>query len=279
MKQPTGGTSSQAQCVITSTGTPVGAVKHVWSIILENKSYDETFTGLNQNSYLWQTLPQQGALLTNYYGTGHFSMDNYISLVSGQSPSYGVQDDCSTTANMTNNNSGIITNGTVGTGTDTDGTTDSSGTNTNRTESDRPTNGNYGQLLVHGGVDASLGNNGCVYPTDVTTLFNQYNAAGVSWKAYAQDLGGAQPVGSTTYVTGSTPGVTDTVPGRDDGACGYPGLLDRQSCHQPDEPGGSERRRLELHGRPAGQRQQQRRPGRSVRGQALPDRLVHVADR
>src|ERR1700744_6091181 len=63
-----------AQCVITATGTPVGAVKHVWLIILENKSYDETFTGLNQNSYLWQTLPAQGALLNHYYGTGHFSM-------------------------------------------------------------------------------------------------------------------------------------------------------------------------------------------------------------
>jgi len=35
---------------------PVGGIKHVWLIILENKSYDETFTGLNQNSYLWQTL-------------------------------------------------------------------------------------------------------------------------------------------------------------------------------------------------------------------------------
>ena len=114
LQLPTGGSNNQAQCVITSTGTPVGAVKHVWLIILENKSYDETFTGLNQNSYLWQTLPQQGALLTNYYGTGHFSMDNYISLVSGQSPSWDVQDDCSTSANMTNNNSGIITNGTVG---------------------------------------------------------------------------------------------------------------------------------------------------------------------
>ncbi len=45
----------------------------------------------------------------------------------------------------------------------------------------------------------------------------------MSWKAYAQDLGGAQPVGSTTYVTGTTPGVSDTVPGRDDGTCGYPG--------------------------------------------------------
>ena len=109
----------------------------MWLIIFENKSYDESFTGLNQNSYLWQTLPQQGALLTNYYGTGHFSMDNYISLVSGQSPSYATQDDCSTAANMTNNNSGIITTGTVGTGTDTDHTTDGSGTNTNTAEPDR----------------------------------------------------------------------------------------------------------------------------------------------
>ena len=52
--------ASSAQCVITSTGTPVGAIKHVWLIILENKSYDSTFTGLNQNSYLWQTLPAAG---------------------------------------------------------------------------------------------------------------------------------------------------------------------------------------------------------------------------
>ena len=219
--------------MITSTGTPVGAVKHVWLIILENKSYDETFTGLNQNSYLWQTLPQQGALLTNYYGTGHFSMDNYISLVSGQSPSWDVQDDCSTSANMTNNNSGIITNGTVGTGTDTDLTTSGPGTNTNAPTTSGSTNGNYGQLLVHGGVDADLGANGCVYPTDVTTLFNQFNAAGVSWKAYAQDLGGAQPTGSTSYVTGSTPGVSDTVPGRDDGQCGYPGMSSNNAVTNP----------------------------------------------
>ncbi len=230
---PAGGSAGQAQCVITSTGTPVGAIKHVWLIILENKSYDETFTGLNQNSYLWQTLPQQGALLTNYYGTGHFSMDNYISLVSGQSPSYATQDDCSTTANMTNNNSGIITNGTVGTGTDTDGTSDGSGTNTNAPNATASGNGNYGQLLVHGGIDATLPNNGCVYPTDVSTIFNQFNAAGVTWKAYAQDLVGAQPVGSATYVTGSHPGVTDTVPGRDDGSCGYPGTSTNDPVTNP----------------------------------------------
>jgi hypothetical protein len=224
LESPKGGSPFATQCVITSTGTPVGAIKHVWLIILENKSYDETFSGLNQNSYLWETLPQQGALLTNYYGTGHFSMDNYISLVSGQAPSYAVQDDCSTTANMTNNNTGIITTGTVGTSTDTDATADGTGTYTTAATTAGSANGNYGQLLVHGGVNAALGNNGCVYPTDVPTIFNQYNAAGVSWKAYAQDLGGAQPVGSPTYVTSPTlPGVSDTVPGRDDGACGYPG--------------------------------------------------------
>ena len=133
-------------------------------------------------------------------------MDNYISLVSGQSRPYGAQEDCSTSANMTNNNSGIITTGTVGTATDTDHPTDGIGHQHPSPTPNAAGNGNYGQLLVHGGVNASLGNNGCVYPTDVTTLFNQYNAAGVTWKTYAQDLGGAQPVGSTSYVTGTNPG-------------------------------------------------------------------------
>jgi hypothetical protein len=221
------------QCVITATDTPVGAVKHVWLIILENKSYDEIFSGLNQNSYLWQTLPQQGALLNHYYGTGHFSMDNYVSLVSGQSPSYATQDDCSTTANMTNNNSGIIATGSVGVDTDTDKTSGGTGTFTTAPTTSGLSNGNYGQLLVHGGVDAALGNNGCVYPTNVPTLFNQFNAANVSWKGYAQDLGGAQPVGATTYLTGSTPGVSDTVPGRDDGVCGYPGTSSANPVTNP----------------------------------------------
>ena len=70
LQVPTGG--GDGQCVIAATGTPVGGVKHVWLIILENKSYDENFTGLNQNSYLWQTLPQQGrrAARPHYYGIG-----------------------------------------------------------------------------------------------------------------------------------------------------------------------------------------------------------------
>src|ERR1700759_4247500 len=75
-------------------GITPGKIKHVWLIILENKSYDASFTGLNHNTYLWQTLPRQGILLKNYYGTGHFSQDNYISLVSGQATESDTQDDC-----------------------------------------------------------------------------------------------------------------------------------------------------------------------------------------
>src|SRR5271166_5206913 len=75
-------------------GIAKGKIKHVWLIILENKSYDATFTGLNDNTYLWQTLPSQGVLLKNYYGTGHFSLDNYISMVSGQATQPDTQADC-----------------------------------------------------------------------------------------------------------------------------------------------------------------------------------------
>ena len=32
---------------VSSTNTASGKIKHVWLIILENKSYDATFSGLN----------------------------------------------------------------------------------------------------------------------------------------------------------------------------------------------------------------------------------------
>ena len=221
---PAGGSNSQATCVITSTGTPVGGVKHVWLIILENKSYDETFTGLNQNSYLWQTLAPAGRaphqLLRHrplQHGQLHLAGVRPGPLLrrAGRLLDDGQHDQQQQRDHHERHGR--------------DGYRHGPHDRRLRDQHQRThdatasTNGNYGQLLVHGGIDAALGSNGCVYPTDVDTLFNQYNAAGVSWKGYAQDLGGAQPVGSTTYVTGSTPGVTDTVPGRDDGACGYPG--------------------------------------------------------
>ncbi len=143
-------------------GVKPGKIKHVWLIILENKSYDASFTGLNKNTYLWQTLPSQGALLKNYYGTGHFSLDNYVSMVSGQATQPDTQDDCPYYDKF----SGHI---------DTSGSLWS--------------NPNYGQMVSAAGPNAAAGSNGCVYPSSVPTLFNQLDAAKVSWKGYAQDLG------------------------------------------------------------------------------------------
>jgi len=91
---------SSTSAAVLAFGGPGGGhnglppIKHVWLIILENKSYEASFTGLNQNSYLWETLPSYGVLLSQYYGTGHYSADNYVSLVSGQAPTPDVQNDC-----------------------------------------------------------------------------------------------------------------------------------------------------------------------------------------
>ncbi|MDX6582521.1 MAG: phosphatidylinositol-3-phosphatase [Solirubrobacterales bacterium] len=69
-------------------------IKHVFTIVLENKNYDETFGDTPGSTYLAQTLPAKGQLLTQYYGTGHFSLGNYITMISGQSENPSTQSDC-----------------------------------------------------------------------------------------------------------------------------------------------------------------------------------------
>jgi phospholipase C len=69
-------------------------IHHVWTIVLENKGYDETFGPTSPATYLSKTLPAQGQLLTQYYGIGHESLDNYIAMVSGQAPNVMTQSDC-----------------------------------------------------------------------------------------------------------------------------------------------------------------------------------------
>jgi hypothetical protein len=69
-------------------------IRHVFTIVLENKSYDETFGPNSLAPYLSKQLTAQGELLTNYYAIGHNSLDNYIALVSGQAPNVVTQSDC-----------------------------------------------------------------------------------------------------------------------------------------------------------------------------------------
>ena len=69
--------------------------------MLENENYASTFGTPSADPYLASTLPKRGALLENYYGTGHESNDNYISLVSGQPPNAQNQADCQIFDNFT----------------------------------------------------------------------------------------------------------------------------------------------------------------------------------
>jgi hypothetical protein len=78
---------------VTAAAAPTPA-KHVWVIQLENKSYDDSFVKNMANMYLWRTLPQAGLLMRQYHGTGHASLDNYITQLSGQAPNPITQADC-----------------------------------------------------------------------------------------------------------------------------------------------------------------------------------------
>jgi phosphatidylinositol-3-phosphatase len=86
-----GTSSSDAHAAATAKPPAVG---HVFVIALENQSYASTFGNPSADPYLASTLPSAGALLTNYYGTGHESNDNYVSIVSGQPPNSENQSDC-----------------------------------------------------------------------------------------------------------------------------------------------------------------------------------------
>ena len=99
---------------------------------------------MNKNTYLWRTLPGQGVLLKNYYGTGHFSFDNYLASVSGQATQPDTQYDCPIYKHFA-------------------GHVDKSGS--------LKTNPNYGQMTSAQGPNGKIGANGCVYPANVPTLF------------------------------------------------------------------------------------------------------------
>jgi len=71
-----------------------GKPGHIFILLLENESYPRTFSPTSLAPYLAHELPAKGALLRNYYGIGHNSLDNYIALVSGQAPNEDTQRDC-----------------------------------------------------------------------------------------------------------------------------------------------------------------------------------------
>ena len=63
-------------------------------INIENKGFRATWGARSAAPYLAQTMRRKGVLLTQYFGTAHHSLPNYLAQISGQAPSHSTQLDC-----------------------------------------------------------------------------------------------------------------------------------------------------------------------------------------
>ncbi len=86
---------------------------HVFVIVLENEPFQVTFGAHSPSPYLAHELPKQGALLTQYFGIGHYSLDNYIAMISGQAPNPQTQEDCHVFSEFRRSAPGLDANGQV----------------------------------------------------------------------------------------------------------------------------------------------------------------------
>ncbi|MDR6863651.1 alkaline phosphatase family protein [Phycicoccus sp. 3266] len=89
-----GATAAGAATTAGSTSSYLPPARHVFVINLENKGYDETWGPGSAAPYLSQTLRAKGNLLSQYYGTAHNSLPNYVAQVTGQGPDSQTQADC-----------------------------------------------------------------------------------------------------------------------------------------------------------------------------------------
>lgn len=85
--------AGQARAAVAHAGA-LPPIHHVFLIVLENRSFTAAFGPKSPAPYLARTLPARGALLENYYAIGHWSLANYIAMVSGQAPNPATQRDC-----------------------------------------------------------------------------------------------------------------------------------------------------------------------------------------
>jgi len=86
--------TSNFASAVQNPGASIPPIRHVFVITLENKNFSATFGPGSDAPYLAATLRVKGALLTQYYGTGHSSLDNYIAMVSGQANNDQTSADC-----------------------------------------------------------------------------------------------------------------------------------------------------------------------------------------
>jgi phosphatidylinositol-3-phosphatase len=190
-------------------------IKHVFTIILENQAYNNTFGPQMPVPYLSQTVAAQGASVPNYYGTSHFSLGNYLSLISGQAVTTANQDDCTNLAPGVGSN--YVNINTTG-------------------------------LTTYNQVQGT----GCIYPPATLTIADQLAASGKTWKGYMEDMGNdttregatcGQPSGGIgapdntsaaqvppSFNKGGTQAVTDQYATRHNPFAYFHSLLDSGAC-------------------------------------------------
>ena len=88
-----GARASQQAVAVDQTASPTRP-GHVFVVNIENKGFTRTWGSGSAAAYLAHTLRARGVLLTQYYGTAHHSLGNYLAQVSGQGPTTQVQGDC-----------------------------------------------------------------------------------------------------------------------------------------------------------------------------------------
>ena len=71
--------------------TGSGPIHTVFQILLENESESSTFPGTGTEL---DKLANQGVFFTNYFSTGHASLDNYVALLSAQAQYTSTSQDC-----------------------------------------------------------------------------------------------------------------------------------------------------------------------------------------
>ncbi len=73
-----------------TTGNSVPAFTHIFTIILENKAYENVIG--NKHAPYFNSLVKTYALATKYYAISHPSLPNYIALTGGST--FGISNDC-----------------------------------------------------------------------------------------------------------------------------------------------------------------------------------------
>ena len=159
---PAGPSAANTSAANTSAANPLSRIRHVWIIELENTSFPVGFGHPSSDPELAKVLRSKGALLRDYFGIGHDSLDNYIAEISGQAPDYQTGQDCEYF-------SPFLVFG---------GETFSKWTK-------------YGQLS----------GDGCVYPRYVGNIGSQLTAKHLTWKSYNQQMGNDPARDGTTMTS------------------------------------------------------------------------------